>query len=968
MLLFRRLSYLFFLSLLFCLGLEAQNQNTYRNKSFSSSESLNSTVIERLQTFFNEYETTYAKIGKCSLKRIEVDHDNRVLQIYSSPSFGYQPFTEPNTQAIYRSIRQILPGPVNYYNIQLFADGKLIEDLIPNAFRSDKDKSRLYKKNYKGNAWVTNQSLPYQISNGLQGRHIALWQSHGNYYKKEKNAWVWQRPRLFTTTEDLFTQSIVVPYLIPMLEHAGAYVFTPRERDWQRNEVVIDNDRPHVNGHYLDKNYRKYKWNTYAPGFAHKQSTYTDNQNPFHDGTVRFIRTQKKPQKAFAEWIPNIPEKGKYAVYVSYQTQKESIDDAKYTVFHNGGATEFTVNQRMGGGTWVYLGTFEFDKGINDYGMVVLSNESSQKGVVCADAVRFGGGMGNIEREGKTSGLPRYLEGARYWAQWAGMPYSVYSKSEGKNDYNDDINTRSLMTNYLSGGSIFNPTEKGLNVPFELSFALHSDAGFDKDNQLVGSLGIYTTNYNEGKLNSGVSRYASRDLADMVLTGLQKDIQSSYGIQWARRGMWNRNYSETRLPAIPSMILEILSHQNFTDLRLGYDPTFKFTIGRSIYKSILKYLAEMHHTEYKVQPLPVSHFAIKQGEDKNTFVLNWHPESDPTEPSATPEGYILYTRIGHGGFDNGTFVKKPQYTVNVEPGIVYSFKVAAVNKGGESFPSETLSAYKAKRSKGNILIVNAFNKTCGPATIQSALTQGFDLAAHPGIPYINTHAHCGYQLNFNRRNEGIESEEGLGYSNDQLEGILIAGNTFDYPFLHGKAIQAADRYSFVSCSNEALETGRIKLEQFDMIDIICGEDDAVFSEQFRSKIENYCNQGGKLFISGSYLGRKSKGNNWDSLVLKFKDGGNMPPQSAREVFGTQITIQLPSTANEKTFAVPAPGCLLPVENGYTSFVYTAGNYSAGTVYNGNYRTFALGFPFESIQDVNQRTHIMKAVLNFLLKK
>ena len=47
--------------------------------------------------------------------------------------------------------------------------------------------------------------------------------------------------------------------------------------------------------------------------------------------------------------------------------------------------------------------------------MVVLSNESKEKGVVCADAVRFGGGMGNIARGGETSGLPRYLEGSRYF-------------------------------------------------------------------------------------------------------------------------------------------------------------------------------------------------------------------------------------------------------------------------------------------------------------------------------------------------------------------------------------------------------------------------------------------------------------------------------------------------------------------------------------------------------------------------
>lgn len=63
--------------------------------------------------------------------------------------------------------------------------------------------------------------------------------------------------------------------------------------------------------------------------------------------------------------------------------------------------------------------------------MVVLSNESSENGVICADAVRFGGGMGNISR-GTVSGLPRYLEGARYSAQWAGMPYDVYGGKQGQ--------------------------------------------------------------------------------------------------------------------------------------------------------------------------------------------------------------------------------------------------------------------------------------------------------------------------------------------------------------------------------------------------------------------------------------------------------------------------------------------------------------------------------------------------------
>ena len=87
----------------------------------------------------------------------------------------------------------------------------------------------------------------------------------------------------------------------------------------------------------------------------------------------------------------------------------------------------------MGGGTWVYVGRYFFNAGESEKNCVVLSNLSAHNGVVSADAVRFGGGMGNISRgegnEGEPliSRLPRYLEGARYSTQWYGIPYSFYS-------------------------------------------------------------------------------------------------------------------------------------------------------------------------------------------------------------------------------------------------------------------------------------------------------------------------------------------------------------------------------------------------------------------------------------------------------------------------------------------------------------------------------------------------------------
>lgn len=936
-------------------------------------QSLDNTVKQRLTDFFKNYQTSHADIGTCKLDHFVLDHEKRTLQVYASPSFGYQPFTEETTSAIYRLITQSLPGPVNYYQIAIYADGMPIDNLIPNAFRKKKDTDRQYKNiSYHGNPWVENLSRPYEITRGLKGTHLAVWQSHGMFYKIDRNEWRWQRPRLFGTTEDLFTQSFVVPYLIPMLENAGAIVFTPRERNWQRQEVIVDNNTCPAGSQYLEVNYKKCCWtNAPAPGFAQRYSVYPDNHNPFADGTARMITTQTKPEKAFAEWIPDIPEKGKYAVYVSYQTLPESVSDAKYLVFHNGGVTEFRVNQQMGGGTWVYLGTFEFDKGCNDYGMVVLSNESKEQGVVSADAVRFGGGMGNIERGGSVSGMPRYLEGARYWAQWAGMPYPIYSKSNGTNDYNDDINTRSLMTNYLSGGSVFNPAEKGLKVPFEMTLGFHSDAGFKTDDQLVGTLGIYTTGFNEGRLNCGISRYASRDLADMVLTGLKRDIDARFGVNWQRRSMWNRNYSETRLPAVPSMILELLSHQNFNDLKLGHEPAFKFTVARSVYKSVLKYLADMHGTNYTVQPLPVTHFAISEGKKKNTFDLRWTPTEDVLEPTAEAQGYIVYTRVGRGGFDNGTYTRKPELTVEVEPGLVYSFRVTAVNRGGESFPSETLSACKAKRSKGAVLIVNAFDRVSGPGSINSPLMQGFDLLNDPGIPDGQTPAYCGYQQNFDRSRPGIEDETGLGYSGNELEGKLIAGNTFDYPFIHGKAIQAAGRYSFVSCSDETIESGSTDLTAYDVVDFLYGADRKGISPEIREALTRYCNQGGNLLISGAYLSdgksKDAEGKAFCQNVLKYADQGLTAPLSCEEVSGLNVRFRLPRRANETTYAVPQSGYLYPTGGSFSTFVYTSGNYGAGIAYRGNYRTFVLGFPFESIPEEGERNHVMKAILGFFEK-
>ena len=953
--------------------------------NFLSAQDIERNVKERLTDYFGRYTTT-AKISTPKLKSVDIDYERKTIAIHASESFAYQPFRPETVEAVYNQVKELLPGPVHYYRLTIFADGKPIEELIPNIYRNKKkDKERMsLKTDYKDKAWVKNISRPNEISRGLQDRHIAIWQSHGNYFKNDKNEWGWQRPRLFCTTEDLFTQSFVLPYVIPMLENAGAIVYTPRERDTQKNEIIVDNDTPNASL-YLEVGSKKAHWAT-APikGFAQKKAIYRDGENPFTDGTCRFIPTERKKKnkdQAFAEWVPTLPAKGEYAVYVSYRTLPNSVSDAKYLVFHNGGVTEFKVNQKIGGGTWVYLGTFEFDKGNNDYGMVVLSNESSEHGVVCADAVRFGGGMGNIARGGKTSGLPCYLEGARYSAQWAGMPYEVYAGRKGENDYADDINTRSNTINYLSGGSVYNPQQPGLGIPLEMTMALHSDAGCSKTDELIGSLGIYTTDFNNGKLNTGIDRYASRDLADILLTQIQKDIYSSYNLSWTRRSMWNRNYSETRLPATPSTIIELLSHQNFADMQLGHDPNFKFTVGRAIYKGILQFVAGQHDKEYVVQPLPVSNFAIRFGKKKNTLELSWKGENDPQEPTAQPREYIVYTRIGYGGFDNGTLVSKTSHTVKIEPGLVYSFKVTAVNRGGESFPSEILSAYKAKRERERVLIINGFDRVSGPAVINTFDKAGFDLEQDPGVPYLSNISFSGAQIGFDRAQAGKEGEGSLGYSGSELEGIKIAGNTFDYPFIHGKAIQAAGKYSFVSCSDEAVENGTVTLEDYPVVDYILGmeKEDPVhkvyyktFSSAMQRIITSYCQSGGNLFVSGAYVGSDMSGTQgnreFTEKILKYGYQSSMTDKSSNRINGLGRTITIPRAPNETSYAVPAPDCIVPVDTAFPVFTYVPGNQSAGIAYKGNYRTFVLGFPFESIQSEADRATIMAGILGFFTQR
>lgn len=77
---------------------------------------------------------------------------------------------------------------------------------------------------------------------------------------------------------------------------------------------------------------------------------------------------------------------GTYVVSLRWTSGSNRGNNVPVEVHHLGGVTPLTVNQRVNGGAWIPLGTFEFAAGTA--GRVVLKNDGSN-GYVIADAVQF---------------------------------------------------------------------------------------------------------------------------------------------------------------------------------------------------------------------------------------------------------------------------------------------------------------------------------------------------------------------------------------------------------------------------------------------------------------------------------------------------------------------------------------------------------------------------------------------------
>lgn len=565
--------------------------------------------------------------------------------------------------------------------VALYANSLPIEKYIPNAYRKKfKQDTKRIAKPYNGVPLVRHNDRPV-FGLGLDMRHIAISPAHGYYYetRDEEPSWKFQRPALFTTIEDLNMYEYAYRYLIPMLENAGAIVVSPRERSPQESEIITDNDLSHIGSKVVQKSG---KWSVVKGGFQIVDSL--KDENPHTEGSYMVAQGD-----AEMEYHLKLPKSGKYGVTVSYKTLATNKSKVTYIIEHLRGVSEVEVNQRMMGSTWVYLGEWNFPENVK------ITLKGSGEGTITADAVRLGGGMGSVVRGGEFSNMPRWAESSRYYMQYSGAPKSVYRVGEKEHledprrdtdapdeqDYADDYKGRGEWVNWLY---------KTQKAPLDAALSIHSNAG--ANDTIFGTLAIHYTDKRKGVLSGGNSKLTSRDFADLVLTQIVDDMRALHTSQWTRRSLYDKSYAEISRPVVPSLLVEMFSHQSANDMKYGMEPQFRYNMSRAIYKGILKFIATRYQIPYVVQPLPITTPKMKMRND-TSIRLSWSATTDPLEPTAKPTHYKLYTATGeHSEFDNGTIIRRTHIDIPItKDSQIRRYRITALNQGGESFPSVVVS-------------------------------------------------------------------------------------------------------------------------------------------------------------------------------------------------------------------------------------------------------------------------------------
>jgi len=761
-----------------------------------------------------------------------------------------------------------------------------------------------------------------QPGGALTGRIVYTHAGHGWTAENQGDGhWFTQRGNNFSMVEDLGNQDQMTLF-VEYLFRAGATVVPLRPVGHQTNEVVLDND---------DK------------GVAFVGAWKTSRQKIFfgnaHDVPCRWIATSGA-ETAHARYRPRIPETGFYPVYTWVAAGGDRASDQLYRIHHTGGTTEVNVNHRRVGNGLVYLGTYFFHAGTDGY--VDISNRSRDSGkIVVADMIRFGNGMGDIDRGGGVSGHSREDEAGLYWVKWHVDHAQGISDSRYRASPVDRSATVSLAPRYAA---YMNQEQDGV-LGDRVFVSFHSNAGGGEARGVLG-------------LCNGNNRRSSATPNQLLLAKtLAKEVNDDlvarsgqYEHAWVHRstitldrgdiefGEINNEYINNEFDAT---IVETGFHDNQLDAKLLRDPRVRDAIARATCQGVFRYFHALQHgtSPIVMPPGPVTGLHAKSA-GVGTVTLSWIPPvANAYDGDAATAFRIEISTDGHG-FGHGVYVAGGQttsYTLTsrTPDSRVRYFRMAAVNAGGESKPSEVVAALP-RRSSNRILIVNGFDRC--------------DRFLDPRQPY----------------RDGTIDRVWPRQSNSR-----------DYVVQVAEAIAAVARdVSIDSTSNEAVVAGRVKLTDYRHVFWILGEEstaDHTFDKAEQRLATSFLAGGGNLFASGTEIGwdldhegngREFYRNQLHAAYVSDAAGTYRIRGAAGGILhGLSFTFDNGTMFYDAEYADtirPLDGAVAAAR--YENSENTAAVQFAGA--GGSGRVVLFAFPFETITEPMTRRAVMARVLDF----
>jgi N-acetylmuramoyl-L-alanine amidase len=776
----------------------------------------------------------------------------------------------------------------------------------------------------------------------LAGRTVFISGGHG--WTWNGASWGLQRPLLLSMNEDHGNVD-QLQFTARHLFNAGATVVPMRPVDHQPNEVVVDDsdvgvtlNPPGVLPNGSDSN----------TGWV--QSA---NEN-FYSGGTPYIFTQATPTETrTATFTPNIPEAGFYPVFCWANYGSDRISGQLYRINHTGGSTEIRVNHRRVGRGWVWLGTYHFEAGSHpSSGSVVISNHAppsgTTTGVVIADAIRFGNGLGDVDRGGGVSGRERETEASRYWVQrMVGDATSsgVYDIS-GLSDSSDNVGAPARMA-----AEMRRDDGQGYNGDIYLGYHSNASSGAAR-----GCVGLITTSGSGTPLNQAT--YATLVADEQDRDCLTED--ANWENVWIDRSSatFTSSFGEISNGNLGGemcgTIIEVAFHDNALDAELLRDPKVRDVMGRAHCQAIVQYFNQFDGGPLVYRPeTPVRVRAINIG--GGDVRLSWAPgpAGQPGGDAAT--GYRVYTSPNGLGFELHSSTAATSATITgLTPGETELFQVTATNAGGESFPSEVLAARVTTSAPAPILLVNGYDR----------LDRLNNPEQFPNNP-----------------------------EDDETERVRPShSNSYRYMIPLASALAAAGA-DFNSSTNEAIESGDVLLTDHDTVLWILGEestDDETFSLTEQTRVAAFLAGGGNLFLSGAEIAwdLDNRGSATDQAFINGQLHADYvgDDSATHSVTAAAGSIFAGNTADPFSFDdgdpfsfddgtggqydTDFPDRLSPVGTGAeVAMTYVGGTADTAAIqYDGTGTTpgkvVILGFSFETITSAAARDEIMDDVLNF----